>query len=111
MADAAAIALQKIATALAEPNLRLLQRIVARLGPDTALAFLAETLAIEAAGGLLTEDGARQRPWAARDQYLPAALAKPGGAMMAKLILTGRVAWQWRWPVRCASTVSLRGSI
>ena len=109
MADAAAIALQ-IATALAEPNLRLLQRIVARLGPDTALAFLAETLAVEAAGGLLTEDGARRRtpggvyfhlvrgriakhdrwrlwpadrprpaaatwPWAARDQYLPAALA------------------------------------
>ncbi len=114
----------QIAAALAEPNLRLLQRIVARLGPDTALTFLAETLALEAAGGLLTEDGTRRRtpggvyfhlvrgriakhdrwrlwpadrprpavtwPWAARTDYLPAALAEPGGAMTAKLTLTGR---------------------
>lgn len=113
-----------IATALDEPNIRLIQRIVTRLGPAAALAFLAETLAVEAAGGLLTGDEARRRTpggvyfhlvrgriakhdrwrlwpadrprpaavatWAARDQYLPAALAEPGGAMTAKLTLIGR---------------------
>lgn len=115
---------QAIATALGEPNLRLIQRIVARLGPEAALAFLAEVLAVEAAGGLLTGDGTRRRTpggvyfhlvrgriakhdrwrlwpadrprpavtwsWAERATYLPAALAEPGGAMTAKLILTGR---------------------
>ncbi len=60
MAEPAVVAAE-IAAAVAEPNVALIQRIVARIGPDAALAFLTEALAIEAAGGLLTSDGARRR--------------------------------------------------
>lgn len=56
-----AVVAEEIAAALGEPNVKLIQRIVARIGPDAALAFLAEALATEAAGGLLTSDRARRR--------------------------------------------------
>jgi hypothetical protein len=38
-----------------------IRRIVQRLGPETALAFLRETLEIEAAGGMPVPDGSRRR--------------------------------------------------
>ena len=38
-----------------------IERIVERLGPETALAFLQETLALEARGGLMLPDGSRRR--------------------------------------------------
>ena len=60
MAEPAVVATE-IAAALGEPNGALIRRIVARIGPDASLAFLAEALAIEAAGGLLTSDGTRRR--------------------------------------------------
>jgi hypothetical protein len=44
----------------AEP-LKLLHKVVKKLGPEQALAFLKETQEIEAQGGLLLPDGSRRR--------------------------------------------------
>src|SRR5215467_10609403 len=44
----------------AEP-LQLLHKVVKKLGPEQALAFLKETQEIEAQGGLLLPDGSRRR--------------------------------------------------
>ena len=44
----------------AEP-LKLLCKVVKKLGPEQALAFLKETQEIEAQGGLLLPDGSRRR--------------------------------------------------
>lgn len=80
MADLAVVAAE-IAAALGEPNVALIRRIVARIGPDVSLAFLAEALAIEAAGGLLASDGSRQRT--------------PGGIFF--YLVRGRTASRDRW--------------
>jgi hypothetical protein len=53
-----------IATQLGETEpapLGQIQRIVKRLGKETALAFLAETQQLEAQGGLMLRDGSRRR--------------------------------------------------
>ena len=60
MAEPAVVAAE-IGAALAEPNVALIQRIVVRIGPDAALAFLAEALATEAVSGLLTSEGTCRR--------------------------------------------------
>jgi len=52
---------RQIAERLGEPNLELIERIVGRIGAEQTWALLAETLRIEAAGGLLTADGTRRR--------------------------------------------------
>ncbi len=45
-----------------EPEpLQLLRKVVKKLGPEQALAFLEETQEIEAQGGLLLPDGSRRR--------------------------------------------------
>jgi phosphorylated adapter RNA export protein len=41
--------------------LQLLHKVVKKLGPEQALAFLKETQEIEAQGGLLLPDGSRRR--------------------------------------------------
>src|SRR5712692_3605514 len=41
--------------------LQLLQKVVKKLGPEQALAFLKETQEIETQGGLLLPDGSRRR--------------------------------------------------
>lgn len=80
MADPAVVATE-IAAALGELNVALIRRIVARIGPDAALAFLAEALATEAAGGLLTSDGSCRRT--------------PGGVFF--YLVRGRLAPRDRW--------------
>ncbi len=80
MADLAVVATE-IAAALGELNVALIRRIVARIGADAALAFLAEALATEAAGGRLTSDAARQRT--------------PGGVFF--YLVRGRLAPCDRW--------------
>jgi hypothetical protein len=50
-----------IADTLHEPNVKLVRRVVKVLGEARAQALLAETLTIEAAGGLLTADQSRRR--------------------------------------------------
>lgn len=52
---------EAIASQLHEPNRRLLRKIVLVVGLERAQAFLAQTLAIEAAGGQLTRDGTRRK--------------------------------------------------
>lgn len=71
----------EIAVALDEPNVKLIQRIVVRIGSDAALAFLAEALATEAAGGLLTSEGTCRRT--------------PGGVFF--YLVRGRIAPRDRW--------------
>ena len=80
MAEPAVVAAE-IAAALDEPNVALIQRIVVRIGPDAALAFLAEALATEAVGGLLTSEGTRRRT--------------PGGVFF--YLVRGRIAPRDRW--------------
>ncbi len=50
-----------IAATLQEPNVQLIRRVVKVLGEARAQAILADTLTIEAAGGLLTADQTRRR--------------------------------------------------
>src|SRR5215469_8363520 len=55
---------QTIAECLSETEaepLKLLHKVVKKLGPEQALAFLKETQEIEAQGGLLLPDGSRRR--------------------------------------------------
>jgi hypothetical protein len=52
---------REIAETLSEPNTRLVKRVVQEIGAERARAFLARTLAVEAEGGLLIEDGSRRR--------------------------------------------------
>ena len=55
---------QTIAEQLGETEpepLKLLRKVVKKLGPEQALAFLKETQEIEAQGGLLLPDGSRRR--------------------------------------------------
>src|SRR5215471_8436895 len=55
---------QTIAGRLGETEvepLKLLHRVVKKLGPEQALAFLEETQEVEAQGGLLLPDGSRRR--------------------------------------------------
>ncbi len=80
MADPAVVAAE-IAAALGEPNVALIRRIVARIGPDAALGFLAEALITETAGGLQTSDAARRRT--------------PGGVFF--YLVRGRLAPRDRW--------------
>ena len=51
----------QMAAALAESNIALLRKVIGVIGQDRAAAFLAQALAIEAAGGQLTADGSRRR--------------------------------------------------
>jgi len=73
----------EIASTLGEPNIALIQRLVARIGPDAALAFLVEALTTEAAGGLLTSEGACQRT--------------PGGVFF--YLMRGRIDPRDRWRI------------
>jgi hypothetical protein len=59
--DVAPSTLQAMAQALQEPNVALLKRVVKVIGPERATAFLAHALALEADGGMLTEDKSRRR--------------------------------------------------
>jgi hypothetical protein len=52
---------QRIAATLTEPNAWLIQRVIATLGLTRVEALLQETLAVEAQGGLLTDDQQRRR--------------------------------------------------
>jgi len=52
---------QQIANQLQEPNIELISRVVQHIGPDAALAFLQQTLTIEAQGGMLTSNKKRRR--------------------------------------------------
>ena len=55
---------EKIATALEETEtvpLETIERVVELLGEDKALAILAETMQVEAEGGMLTNDGQQRR--------------------------------------------------
>lgn len=59
-ADQSAVS-EQIAAALNESNVDLVRKVVQVIGPERAQAFLDKTLAIEANGGLLLEDGSRRR--------------------------------------------------
>ena len=50
-----------LADALQEPNRPLLTQVLRVLGQDRCVAILADTLACEAHGGMLTKDGTRRR--------------------------------------------------
>jgi hypothetical protein len=55
---------EQIAQALGETKaapIRQIEQVIAILGDDTARVLLAETLQIEAKGGMFTEDGRRRR--------------------------------------------------
>lgn len=80
MSDPKAVAAE-IAATLDEPNVALIQRIVARIGSDAAQAFLVETQVVEAAGGLLTSDSVHRRT--------------PGGIFF--YLVRGRLASRDRW--------------
>ncbi|MEW5957189.1 MAG: phosphorylated adapter RNA export RNA-binding domain-containing protein [Chloroflexota bacterium] len=57
-------AVDKIATTLGETEttpLATIERVIKVLGEEKALAILAETVKVEAEGGILTDDGARRR--------------------------------------------------
>jgi hypothetical protein len=82
MAEPGVVA-EEIAAELGEPNVKLIQRIVARIGPDATLAFLAEVLATEAAGGLLTSEGTCRRT--------------PGGVFF--YLVRGRIDPRDRWRI------------
>jgi hypothetical protein len=56
-----ALTVDTLAAALQEPNRSLLRQVLRVLGPDRTTALLAETLACEASGGMLTLDGTRRR--------------------------------------------------
>jgi len=51
----------EIADRFNETNLALIRKVVAELGPEGTLALVAEAVAIEAAGGMLTNDQSRRR--------------------------------------------------
>ena len=51
-----------IAAALNEPNVVLVRKVIAVLGPARAQAFLQKTLEIEAQGGLTVNDRSRRVP-------------------------------------------------
>lgn len=60
-ADEIKATVNEIAAALQESKTRLLFNVVQELGPAGARAFLAQALAVEAQGGMLTVDGKRRR--------------------------------------------------
>jgi PHAX RNA-binding domain len=52
---------ETLAAILQEPKVSLLRQVLRTVGPDRCAALLADTLACEARGGLLTKDGTRRR--------------------------------------------------
>jgi hypothetical protein len=55
------LTVDQLADALQEPNRPLLRQVLRVLGTDRTATLLAETLQRDAAGGMLTRDGARRR--------------------------------------------------
>ena len=51
----------QLAATLHEPNVELLRQVLAVLGPDHTAQLLAQTLEVEAAGGLMVRNGTRRR--------------------------------------------------
>ena len=56
-----ALTVDQLAAALQEPNVDLLRQVLTVLGPDHTAQLLTQTLAIEAAGGMLNVNGTRRR--------------------------------------------------
>jgi PHAX RNA-binding domain len=56
-----ALTAEAVAQVLQEPNLPLLREVLRTVGPARCAALLAETLQVEAQGGLRTMDGTRRR--------------------------------------------------
>ena len=55
------VTVDQLAAALQEPNVDLLRQVLTVLGPDHTAQLLAQTLEIEAAGGMLIMNGKRRR--------------------------------------------------
>ena len=55
------LTVETLATILQEPNVPLLRQVLRILGQDRCAAILADTLACEARGGMVTTDGTRRR--------------------------------------------------
>jgi len=55
------LTVEQLAEILQEPKVPLLRQVLRTLGQERCAALLAETLACEANGGLLTQDGTRRR--------------------------------------------------
>src|SRR5918912_839610 len=56
-----ALTVETLAAILQEPKVPLLRQVLRTLGQDRCAALLADTLACEANGGMLTKDGTRRR--------------------------------------------------
>ena len=56
-----ALTVEQLAEILQEPKVPLLRQVLRTLGQDRCAAILADTLACEAHGGMLTQDGTRRR--------------------------------------------------
>src|SRR6266704_1889274 len=56
-----ALTADQLAAALQEPNVDLLRQVLVVLGPDHTAQLLAQTLEVEAAGGMLVRNGTRRR--------------------------------------------------
>jgi PHAX RNA-binding domain len=55
------LTVETLAEILQEPKVPLLRQVLRTVGPDRCAALLADTLACEASGGMLTKDGTRRR--------------------------------------------------
>jgi len=55
------LTVDQLAAVLQEPNVELLRQVLAVLGPAHTAQLLAQTLDVEAAGGLLVTNGTRRR--------------------------------------------------
>jgi hypothetical protein len=55
------LTVDQLAAVLQEPNVELLRQVLVVLGPDHTAELLAQTLEVEAAGGLLVTNGTRRR--------------------------------------------------
>ena len=55
------LTVDQLAAVLQEPNVELLRQVLVVLGPDHTAQLLAQTLEVEAAGGLMVRNGTRRR--------------------------------------------------
>jgi len=55
------LTVEQLAAILQEPKVPLLRQVLRTVGPERCAALLADTLACEASGGMLTKDGTRRR--------------------------------------------------
>jgi PHAX RNA-binding domain len=55
------LTVETLAAILQEPKVALLRQVLRTMGPERCAAILADTLACEASGGMLTKDGTRRR--------------------------------------------------